>query len=295
MSLLFLTRAVRHWETVVMLFLTLFQHLRRHSRHHRQGRCHGRLAWRWVPQVEALEDRTALSTLLVTRAADDGSAGTLRAVLATAHNGDTIQFAPALEGQTISLVQGQLVVNQSLDINGPGADQLAISGNAASRVFDVSSGAAVTIAGLTLTQGRASDGAGVLNAGTLTLTNDHLKGNVAQGIAGGGLFGDGSGRGGGIENQANATLVVSKCTLAGNQALGAPGGGNAFGGAIDNQAGLVTIDNPLSPTTRLALVTVAPSGWRPLCRAASAPRCWAWARAAVFGTMAVWSPSPAVC
>jgi hypothetical protein len=38
----------------------------------------------FVPWLEALEDRTVLSTLTVTRAADDGSAGTLRAVLAAA-------------------------------------------------------------------------------------------------------------------------------------------------------------------------------------------------------------------
>jgi hypothetical protein len=63
---------------------------------------------RHISRLDVLEDRTLLSTLLVKSAADDGSAGTLRAVLAAAHNGDTIQFAPALDGQTITLTQGQL-------------------------------------------------------------------------------------------------------------------------------------------------------------------------------------------
>src|SRR5215510_3022459 len=78
---------------------------------------------RWLPRLEALEDRIALSTLTVTSAADDGSDGTLRAVLATAQGGDTIRFAPQLDGQTITLLEGELAVNQSLDITGPGADK----------------------------------------------------------------------------------------------------------------------------------------------------------------------------
>jgi hypothetical protein len=135
----------------------------------------------------------------------------LRAVLASASSGDTIQFAKKLKGQTITLTQGQLLVNQSLTINGLGAAKLAISGGGASRIFDIGSGAAVTISGLTVTNGLATDGAGILNAGNLTLSNDVLSANVAQGVAGGGLFGDGIGRGGGVENEAGATLDVSGC------------------------------------------------------------------------------------
>ena len=198
---------------------------------------------RHISRLDVLEDRTLLSTLLVKSAADDGSAGTLRTVLAAAHNGDTIQFAHALDGQTITLTQGQLVVNQSVTIAGPGASELAISGNAASRLFEIGSGAKVTISGLTLTDGVATDGAAVLNAGNLTLTQDVLSADVAQGVAGGGLFGDGAGRGGGVENEAGATLTVSQSTFTGDLALGGTGGGNAFGGAIDNEAGTVTIDH----------------------------------------------------
>ena len=164
-------------------------------------------------------------------------------MLAAAKNGDTIQFARALDGQTITLTQGQLVVNQSVTIAGPGASELAISGNAASRLFEIGSGAKVAISGLTLTDGVATDGAAVLNAGNLTLTQDVLSADVAQGVAGGGLFGDGAGRGGGVENEAGATLTVSQSTFTGDLALGGTGGGNAFGGAIDNEAGTVTIDH----------------------------------------------------
>src|SRR5262249_49183312 len=206
-----------------------------------RSRCR-RVPPRFVPRLEVLEDRNLPSTLTVTSAADDGSAGTLRAVLVAAHSGDTIQFAKPLKGQTITLTQGQLVINQNLTIDGLGADKLAISGNATSRIFDISSGATVTISDLTLTGGLATDGAGILNAGNLTLSKDVFSANVAQGIAAGGLFGDGGGRGGGVENQAGATLVVSQSIFTGNEALGGPSGGNAFGGGIYNEAGTVTID-----------------------------------------------------
>ena len=119
----------------------------------------------FVPRLEGLEDRTVLSTLLVTSGADDGSSGTLRAVLAAAKAGDTITFAPSLDGQTITLTQGQLTVSQNLDIEGPGAGQLTVSGNSATRVFEISGGATVTIAGLTIAHGAAAEGGGIENAG----------------------------------------------------------------------------------------------------------------------------------
>jgi hypothetical protein len=205
MSFPVLALADHRLEICTMLFLSLFRRPKWSCTRGRKGRPHRR----HVPRLEALEDRTVPSTLTVTSAADDGSAGTLRAVLAAAQSGDTIRFAHRLDGQTITLTLGQLPVNQSLDIDGPGAGQLTISGNAASRIFDVSAGTAVTIAGLTLADGLATDGAGILNAGTLTLSQDVLSGNVAQGVAADGLFGDGAGRGGGVENQAGAVLVVS--------------------------------------------------------------------------------------
>ena len=67
-------------------------------------------------------------------------------------DGDTIVFAPSLNGQTITLTSDELAIKKSLDIEGPGAGLLAISGNDASRVFDISQKEAVTvtIAGLTI-------------------------------------------------------------------------------------------------------------------------------------------------
>jgi hypothetical protein len=189
-----------------------------------------------LPRLEALEDRALPSTLTVTSAADDGSAGTLRAVLAAAHNGDTLVFSKKLNGQTITPINGQLQDNVSVQINGPGSNALNISGNSASRILDIAAGAITTISGLTLSHGSATDGAGILNAGTLTLSQDVLTANVAQGIAGGGLFTTGIGRGGAVNNQSGATLNVVKSTITGNQAYGAPTniGENGYGGGIYN-------------------------------------------------------------
>ena len=55
---------------------------------------------------------------------------------------------------------------EDLDIDGPGADQLTVSGNHASRIFSISGGATVTIAGLTITDGRVvgdNGGGAILN------------------------------------------------------------------------------------------------------------------------------------
>jgi fibronectin-binding autotransporter adhesin len=221
-----------------MKFLSLMRAQKKSSKNSQRRRP----SWQ-APLLEPLEDRALPSTLTVTSAADDGSAGTLRAVLAAAHNGDTIVFSKKLDGQTITLTAGQLLDNASVQINGPGSNQLTISGNSASTVFDIAAGVTTTISGLTVSHGFAIDGGGILNAGTLTLSQDVLTANVAQGITGGGLFTTGIGRGGAVYNQAGATLNVVKSTLTGNIAYGAPGniGENGYGGGIYNQAGTVSV------------------------------------------------------
>src|SRR5262249_45374405 len=142
---------------------------------------------RLVPRLESLEDRSVPSTVTVLNNLDSG-AGSLRDAITHAKNGDTIVFAPRLTGQTITLTSDDLAINNSLDIEGPGASLLAISGNDTNRVFDISEGNSVTIAGLTITHGRArtntrwvagSGGGGIFNSGPLTVANDVLSYNQA--------------------------------------------------------------------------------------------------------------------
>jgi hypothetical protein len=190
---------------------------------------------RFRPRLEALEDRWLPSTLTVTNPLDDGSGGTLRATIAAAASGDTIVFAGSLNGRTVALTGGELLLNKNLTIQGPGAAQLAISGNQLWRVFEVAANVQVSLADLTIRDGNGwatsgahpyiyGPGGGIYNAGTLTVSGCTLSGNSAST--------DGVTHGGGIYNV--GTLTVSGCTLSGNSALG-------FGGGICSYRGTLTV------------------------------------------------------
>src|SRR6266853_2948024 len=103
------------------------------------------------------------ATITVTSTADSG-VNSLRQALADANDNDTITFDPGLNGLTITLTTGQLSVNDSVFIFGPGADMLAVSGNHTGRVFQIASGKTAVISGLTITNGTMNgNGGGIYN------------------------------------------------------------------------------------------------------------------------------------
>src|SRR6516164_6523611 len=107
-------------------------------------------------------------TITVTNTNDSGP-GSLRNALSIANDGDTID-ATGVSG-TILLTSGELQIHHNVTINGPGAANLAVNGNATSRVFEnfASNG---TISGFTITNGAAGgNGGGILNDGGLTLSH----------------------------------------------------------------------------------------------------------------------------
>jgi hypothetical protein len=182
----------------------------------------------------------------VTSTADSG-AGTLRNIITASSSGDTINFSVT---GTITLTSGELAIGGSLgslNVVGPGATNLTVSGNNVSRVLEVLSGAAVNVSGLTIakgyTNGTASNisvsGGGILNSGTLTLSNCVVSNNVAAGYYNGSVLG-GNGSGGGIQN--NGTLAMTGCTLNGNSAFGGELSGTGMGGGIYN-AGTLALTN----------------------------------------------------
>ena len=167
-------------------------------------------ARRFRPRLEVLEDRLVPSTVTVTNNLDSGR-GSLRYEIAHAQNKDTIVFAPSLDGQTITLSSGELDISaKSLTINGPGANQLTVSGGHNSRVFEVAGTSSVTLSGLTISNGYSVVGGAILNAGTLTVTGCSVSDNYATNF------------GGGICN--TGTLTVSDCNLFGNTAVYNGGG-----------------------------------------------------------------------
>jgi hypothetical protein len=166
---------------------------------------------------------TQAATITVTSPADSG-AGSLRDAIAAASSGDIINFNVT---GVITLTTGTLTITKNLTISGPGASNLAISGNNAVRVLSVNQNATVTISGVTIENGLASGGGGgILNSGMLTVTDSTISGNSTN------LFG------GGIGNYGALTLTNS--TVTGNSAT------IGFGGGIVNVGTLTLVNSTIS-------------------------------------------------
>ncbi|MEH2071775.1 MAG: DUF4347 domain-containing protein [Nostoc sp.] len=189
----------------------------------------------------------ATFTVNSTADADDGNANngitTLREAIklanATAGN-DTITFGGVFADatpDTITLTSGQLTITDDITILGTGASKLTISGNHASRVFEISGiGTDATIDGLKIVNGNSGYGGGILVDGNtiLSLTNSNVSGNTATN-PGGGIYNSGilkltntnisgntANSGGGIDN--SGILSLTKSSVFGNTATSEGGG-----------------------------------------------------------------------
>ena len=158
------------------------------------------LTWSVVP--------VSAATLTVTSTADSG-AGSLRAALGSAANGDTINFTVSGTIQLLSNLPNITITN--LTINGNNA---TIQGGTDIRIFTVNSGASVTINNLTMTGGNCNSlcpvlgfgsgelGGGIYNLGTVTISNSTFSNN------------NGSTTGGGIYSR--GTVTISGSTFSNN-------------------------------------------------------------------------------
>ncbi len=175
-------------------------------------------------------DIGAAETLLVTTNSDalSHTGFSLRDALSQANDdashglSDLIVFASSLDGQTITLSQGELNLSGAgmgtISIDG-GGRQIAISGNNASTVFAVQTGVHALLEGLTIEN---ASGGGIYNRGTVTVSDSTLAHNSA--VSGGGIYNDGG------------TVTVSDSTLAHNSA-------SQSGGGIYNDGGTVTVSD----------------------------------------------------
>jgi hypothetical protein len=216
------------------------------------------------PRLEILEDRTLLSDCTVTLLSDTGDKGDLRYCIMQAADGDDIIFADGLTGP-IDLTRPLPPLSHNITITGPGADSMTVErgSTGAFGVFTVPAGAVVGISGLTIANGSANQGGGVLNNGTLTIDDTVFQNNtatasIADSIGGGAIYNAGtltvsgstfSGNsttdsvwtayGGGIYNASGRTANISGSTFTGNTANGY--GGRGSGGGIYS-AGMLSVN-----------------------------------------------------
>lgn len=161
---------------------------------------------------------------LVVTTNSDSSPGSLRQAITAAQSGDTITFAPALSGQTLSVTNGQILISKSVTLDASALPAgVIINGHGLNRLFHCGSQTTNTFIRLTLTGGRAASGGGaILNDSLLTLNDCTLIENRAN--EGGAIF-------------QFDPVTLNNCTLVSNYAR--------FGGAIENDGfrGPLTLNN----------------------------------------------------
>jgi hypothetical protein len=232
------------------------------------------------------------ATLTVTKCNGNGN-GSLPDTIASAASVDTILFDTGLicTGKDAITVRSTLTLSQSVTIDGSGATievdgGCILSGTVCNstgggvQVFQVNPGVTATLNALTIQHGLATNGfngGGILNEGTLTVTNSTFLENYGtdggaidnagpsnaltvtsstflrnSASVGGSIFNPGTATvtnstfagnaslssGGGIYNMSGGTLTVMNSTLSGNSAA-------TSGGGIFNNGGTATLTNTI--------------------------------------------------
>ncbi|MBN9517016.1 right-handed parallel beta-helix repeat-containing protein, partial [bacterium] len=149
----------------------------------------------------------------------------------TLHGGgvDTIVFDPSLVTAPIVLTGGALELTVDSDVSRvtvDGGDGVTVDANLASRVFIIEIGSWASFTNLTIANGNfeapalSPGGGGILNAGTLTITDSTFSGNITSAFDGGG--------GGAIANTESGVLTIIDSTFTGNIADDSSDGGSGL-------------------------------------------------------------------
>ena len=209
-------------------------------------------------QVGGLTVTTTADSTDDTALCDGSDACSLRDALTLANSQGAGDIILSVTG-TISLGSALPAIAASVNVSGPGAKLLTVSGNDSATVgsvFTINSGGAASLSGLTIANGNGGSnggglsnfngvvtvsdctissnssnaGGGIYNQGTLTVSNSTLSGNSSvNGSGGGGIF-------------SNGALTMSNSTLSGNTSVNA-------GGGIYNQGALTVSNSTLSGNT----------------------------------------------
>ena len=163
-------------------------------------------------------------------------------------------------------------IKKRITLQGSGIDQTIIDGNGKDSCIKVQSGYVVTISGMTIRNGKGTNGGGIYNYGTTTISDCLISGNNASELGGGIYNSSGEltlnnvqiisnvgGYGGGIYSKAKMTMAGG---IIDNNVANADAGGffNGSGGS------LVSISNcPVTNNKALGQINIYnypwPTGW----------------------------------
>ena len=207
--------------------------------------------------IGAFEAKSSPAPTRVVTNTNDSGPGSLRQAIADATPGETITFAAGVTG-TITLTSGGLAVTKDLNIQGPGAALVTVSGNNSVIVFTIR--ASTVISGLTISNGIAgivapttfgpmtlsslvitqNSGPGIDTQSDITVSDTTITTNGVNGLAARGSASvtiDGSTisdnralNGGGILLSGTTNASVTNSTIANNSATNQ--GPDGFGGGI---------------------------------------------------------------
>lgn len=230
-------------------------------------------------------DSSALGTgdVYVTTTGDDGGndcedpeapCGTIAHALSVIGDSYTLYIAPG------TYSEGALTVDSDITISGQTTDPNAVvidADGVPGSVFSVSFGNTVAMSNLTIMNGDTTDGGGINNAGSLSLTNTIIRDNVASGYGGGienfgalsltdSVVRDNSATstGGGIDTYYTSPITLTRTEVSGNSS--GTGGGIWTGGEVNISNSTVSGNTASldgggiysgSTTVRLSFSTVA--------------------------------------
>src|SRR2546426_801918 len=182
------------------------------------------------------------ATLTVSTTSDAGSGSLRQAILdANAMPGDdTVEITAT---GTIVLSSPLPQITDNIVLNGPGANLLTVSGNNAVRVFIPRSGTNNVFTGINIASGLATNGAngaGIENAGDLTLMSCAVANSHTLAGLGGGIYNSGNLN---LFNSMVASNSVTGGDGSGGGRGGQGGGGGGLGGGLFTSSGTVVITN----------------------------------------------------